>query len=112
MEQTEEGCAAVSEIVAQDTRAGAAISFRAAAIGDTIRAGVTIGGWSRPRILIARNGNALTSRTVTVSGHDALAVPASTTAALAVGRAPLLHLKPLTVSYDSTADVQVAVLAR
>lgn len=84
------------------------ITFEAAAAGQEMPSGVRAGGWDQSLVLLVRNANALNPRTVTVTGHPPITVPASGFGVLPVFQVRLFGLKAIT--FDNVADVSVAAL--
>lgn len=85
------------------------VTFAAAnAGGDTVAAGVELGGWSLPVLLLVANGDA-SAHDVTVGDLPAVTVPAGDTGAIQVNGG--IHLgDPVDVTYDAVTSVTVAAV--
>lgn len=87
----------------------AEVSFTSAnAGGDTVAAGVEVGGWSLPVVLLVNNASAVTVN-VTVGGLAPVPVAAGDMAAVQVNSG-VYHGQPVGVSYSAAASVTVAAL--
>ena len=79
----------------------------AAGGGDSAPAGVKIGGWELPVVLVVRNTDA-SSKTVTVAGV-AYVVPATTGIALIPIRGSYKYGDSVAITYSATTGVTVGV---
>lgn len=76
--------------------------------GDEVAAGVELGGWSLPVLLLVANGD-VGSHDVTVGGLPAVTVPAGATAAIQVNGG-IGYGQPISVTYSAVTSVTVAAL--
>jgi hypothetical protein len=99
----------MAELTLQDGSKGLDdITFSAAAAGDQIQAGTRAGGWDITVVLLVKNTD-IAARTVTVEGHPAVTVGASTgNSVIPVYQQKLGSLKNIT--YSAVAGVTVAAV--
>ncbi len=83
------------------------VTMQAAVGPDTIQAGIVMGGWELPTILVVRNADAAT-KTVTVDGV-AYIVPATTGLAIIPIRRGI-GTPLVTVTYSATTSLTVGAL--
>lgn len=79
----------------------------AAAGGDSVAAGVKMGGWELPVVIVVRNTDAAT-KTVTVQGANYV-VPASTGIALIPVRGSVRYGDSVAITYSAVTGVTVGV---
>jgi hypothetical protein len=73
--------------------------------GDSVAAGVKVGGWELPVVLVVRNGDA-SSKTVTVSGV-AYVVPATTGTAVIPVRGSAKYGDSVAITYSAVTSLTI-----
>jgi len=76
--------------------------------GDSVAAGVKVGGWELPVVLVVKNGDAST-KTVTVSGV-AYIVPATTGVAVIPVRAGYHYGDSVAITYSAVTSLSIGAV--